>query len=120
MSEGGNKKNNHVISTDVNGQQNHLLLPTRNGSQASNLAGETKIDMKEETYLSSQEDLKRLQQSDILKRIPENSEATTVLVSIGYFSCHFLLKKINGLKKVIVISDTIDLHISKEFLIFSL
>lgn len=77
------KQKNHVISADANGQNHHLLLPTRNGSQASNLAGETKIDMKEETYASSQEDLKRLQQSDILKRIPENAEATTVLVSLS-------------------------------------
>lgn len=49
----------------------------RNGSN-----GETKIDMKEETtYTSSQEDLKRAQHDTILKRIPMNSEATTVLVS---------------------------------------
>lgn len=37
--------------------------------------------MKEETtYTSSQEDLKKLQNDTILKRIPANSEATTVLV----------------------------------------
>ncbi|CAO1323960.1 unnamed protein product [Diamesa tonsa] len=47
----------------------------RNGSN-----GDTKIDMNETTYTSSQEDLKRLQHDSILKRIPENSEATTVLV----------------------------------------
>lgn len=38
--------------------------------------------MKEEmTYTSSQEDLKRAQADSILKKIPSNSEATTVLVS---------------------------------------
>lgn len=48
----------------------------RNGSN-----GDTKIDIKEETtYTSSQEDLKRAQHDSILKRIPTNSEATTVLV----------------------------------------
>lgn len=48
----------------------------RNGSNL-----ETKVDMKEETtYTSSQEDLKKLQNDTILKRIPANSEATTVLV----------------------------------------
>jgi hypothetical protein len=48
----------------------------RNGSN-----GDAKIDMKEETtYTASQEDLKRAQHDTILKRIPVNSEATTVLV----------------------------------------
>lgn len=48
----------------------------RNGSN-----GETKIDIKEEqTYTASQEDLKRAQQDTILKKIPMNAEATTVLV----------------------------------------
>lgn len=40
-----------------------------------------KIDMKEETYSSSQEDLKKAQNDTILKRIPVGAEATTVLVS---------------------------------------
>ncbi len=80
MSEDKKQKTN-AFGNDVN---SHLLHPMRNGSQASNLAGDTKIDIKEETYTSSQEDLKKLQQSDILKRIPENAEATTVLVSTGW------------------------------------
>ncbi|XP_021698558.1 band 3 anion transport protein isoform X4 [Aedes aegypti] len=43
--------------------------------------GETKINMHEETYTSSQEDIKmRTQKESILKRIPEGAEATTVLV----------------------------------------
>lgn len=41
--------------------------------------------MNETTYTSSQEDLKRLQHDSILKRIPENSEATTVLVGAVEF-----------------------------------
>lgn len=47
-------------------------------------AGETKIDMRqEETYSSSQEDLKRAQPDSILKRIPAGAEATTVLVKFN-------------------------------------
>uniref|UniRef100_A0A1Q3G568 Anion exchange protein n=1 Tax=Culex tarsalis TaxID=7177 RepID=A0A1Q3G568_CULTA len=43
--------------------------------------GDTKINMQEETYTSSQEDIKmRIQKESILKRIPEGAEATTVLV----------------------------------------
>lgn len=55
-----------------------------NGSQLHPTSGngDAKIDMKEETtYTASQEDLKRAQHDTILKRIPNNSEATTVLVS---------------------------------------
>lgn len=47
-------------------------------SQSGN--SDTKIDMKEETYSSSQEDLKRATNDTILKRIPVGAEATTVLV----------------------------------------
>uniref|UniRef100_A0A182P114 Anion exchange protein n=1 Tax=Anopheles epiroticus TaxID=199890 RepID=A0A182P114_9DIPT len=43
--------------------------------------GETRININEETYTSSQEDIKmRTQKESILKRIPEGAEATTVLV----------------------------------------
>ncbi|XP_053666637.1 band 3 anion transport protein isoform X3 [Anopheles marshallii] len=43
--------------------------------------GETRINISEETYTSSQEDIKmRTQKESILKRIPEGAEATTVLV----------------------------------------
>lgn len=53
-------------------------------SQSGN--SETKIDMKEETYSSSQEDLKRGTNHDtILKRIPFGAEATTVLVNFKTF-----------------------------------
>lgn len=44
---------------------------------------DTKIDMKEETYSSSQEDLKRGTNDAILKRIPLGAEATTVLVTFS-------------------------------------
>ncbi|XP_058463431.1 band 3 anion transport protein isoform X4 [Malaya genurostris] len=48
--------------------------------------GETKISMQEETYTSSQEDIKmRTQKESILKRIPEGAEATTVLVGAVEF-----------------------------------
>ncbi|KAJ6644523.1 Anion exchange protein 2 [Pseudolycoriella hygida] len=46
----------------------------------NDVSSETKIDMKEETYSSSQEDLKRTTNDTILKRIPVGAEATTVLV----------------------------------------
>lgn len=48
-----------------------------NGHKAS----DTHIDMREETYTTSQEDLKRALHDTILKRIPAGAEATTVLVS---------------------------------------
>ncbi|XP_049540946.1 anion exchange protein 3 isoform X1 [Anopheles darlingi] len=53
-----------------------------NGHGGSGHAGETRINVTEETYTSSQEDIKmRTQQKEsILKRIPEGAEATTVLV----------------------------------------
>lgn len=44
---------------------------------------DTKIDIKEEVYSSSQEDLVRKAQNDtILRRIPQGAEATTVLVRV--------------------------------------
>ena len=53
-----------------------------NGHAGSHSTGDARIDLREETYSSSQEDLKRLQNDSILKRIPVGAEATTVLVSI--------------------------------------
>lgn len=54
---------------------------------------DTKIDMKEETtYTASQEDLKRLQKETILKKIPDNAEATTVLVSFNLVAPKFKKK----------------------------
>nr|XP_036219890.1 band 3 anion transport protein isoform X5 [Bactrocera oleae] len=47
------------------------------GSKRSN---ELKIDMRDDLYSSSQENLQKLQNDSILKRIPVGSEATTVLV----------------------------------------
>lgn len=49
--------------------------------------GETRIDLHEETYASSQEDFKKLHSDTILKRIPVGAEATTVLVNnCAYFN----------------------------------
>lgn len=45
-----------------------------------------KVDMKEETYMSSSEDLTRkAAKESILKRIPVGAEATTVLVGAVEF-----------------------------------
>lgn len=56
-----------------------------NGHATFNSTGETRLDIREETYSSSQEDLKKLQNDTILKRIPHGAEATTVLVSTKMF-----------------------------------
>ncbi|XP_034483034.1 anion exchange protein 3 isoform X2 [Drosophila innubila] len=60
------------------------ILPANEigGSKRSN---ELKIDMKDDMYSSSQEDLKKLQNDTILKRIPAGAEATTVLVGAVEF-----------------------------------
>ncbi|XP_055538046.1 anion exchange protein 2 isoform X5 [Wyeomyia smithii] len=66
------KKTRIVQSSDINGH--------------GHASGETKISMQEETYTSSQEDIKmRVQKESILKRIPEGAEATTVLVGAVEF-----------------------------------
>uniref|UniRef100_A0A4Y0AYU5 Anion exchange protein n=1 Tax=Anopheles funestus TaxID=62324 RepID=A0A4Y0AYU5_ANOFN len=60
------KKPRIVPANEINGHGGH---------------GETRINITEETYTSSQEDIKmRTQKESILKRIPEGAEATTVLV----------------------------------------
>lgn len=60
---------------------------TRNGSANTDVEGKlivpdshTIVDMKEEMYTSSSEDLKKAKDEAILKRIPVGAEATTVLV----------------------------------------
>lgn len=71
----GEERKKSVLGSDIlnGGNQRH----NRNGSTA----GETKIEMREETtYTASQEDLKKAANDSILKRIPQNAEATTVLV----------------------------------------
>lgn len=60
--------------------------------QAREINGHT-IDMREETYSSSQEDLKRLQNDTILKRIPIGAEATTVLVYINNICFSFIISR---------------------------
>lgn len=52
------------------------------GSKRSN---ELKIDMRDDLYSSSQENLQKLQNDSILKRIPMGAEATTVLVGAVEF-----------------------------------
>lgn len=80
------------------------LMGDRKVSQASDLFnwrsshGDTRIDVKEETYTSSQEDLKKLQCDSIMKRIPRGAEATTVLVS----------KKIH-IKGILVLKNSISI-----------
>lgn len=66
------------------------MMGDRKISQASDMLNwrssshaDTRIDIKEETYASSQEDLKKMQGDSIMKRIPRGAEATTVLVSQG-------------------------------------
>ncbi|KAL1130540.1 hypothetical protein AAG570_011786 [Ranatra chinensis] len=57
------------------------VTKTANLLQPPNLFNHTSIDMKEETYMSSSEDLaKKAAKESILKRIPLGAEATTVLV----------------------------------------
>lgn len=60
-----------------------------NGHAPFHSTGEARIDMREETYTSSQEDLKKLQNDSILKRIPHGAEATTVLVCALQFALKF-------------------------------
>lgn len=56
-----------------------------NGHAPFHSTGDARIDIREETYTSSQEDLKKLQNDSILKRIPHGAEATTVLVCTFYY-----------------------------------
>lgn len=72
-----------------------------NGHAGSHSTGDARIDLREETYSSSQEDLKRLQNDTILKRIPVGAEATTVLVRIDFYSL-FILSLFLSLKTLIV------------------
>uniref|UniRef100_A0A8D8MPB3 Anion exchange protein n=1 Tax=Culex pipiens TaxID=7175 RepID=A0A8D8MPB3_CULPI len=75
---GGMRRNNSPPSLTVSvDDKKPRIVP----SSEINGHGETKINMQEETYTSSQEDIKmRIQKESILKRIPEGAEATTVLV----------------------------------------
>lgn len=59
---------NGAPNSDVDGR---LIVPGDN---------HTIVDMKEETYASSNEDFKKMHNDTILKRIPVGAEATTVLV----------------------------------------
>lgn len=63
----------------------HSSEANGNGHHVNYTGGDARIEMREETYSSSQEDIKKLQNDTILKRIPVGAEATTVLVSIEFF-----------------------------------
>jgi hypothetical protein len=72
----GEERKKSILGSDHLAPNGHQPRHNRNGS-----TGETKIDMREEqTYTASQEDLKKAANDSILKRIPQNAEATTVLV----------------------------------------
>ncbi|XP_052892453.1 anion exchange protein 2 isoform X2 [Anopheles moucheti] len=69
-----------VVNQSVDDKKPRIVPATEiNGHHGGH--GETRINISEETYTSSQEDIKmRTQKESILKRIPEGAEATTVLV----------------------------------------
>lgn len=76
------------LSTDLR-KSSYVALEalTKNGLSCADLEGRlyvpdnhTVVDMKDESYLSSAEDLKKAHNDAILKRIPHGAEATTVLV----------------------------------------
>lgn len=71
-------RNNHFQNLSNDSKPKIHPLNEINGLPGNS---ETKIDIKEETYTSSQEDLKRSTNDTILKRIPIGAEATTVLVN---------------------------------------
>ncbi|XP_053666635.1 anion exchange protein 2 isoform X1 [Anopheles marshallii] len=78
----GMRRNNSPLSltVSVDDKKPRIVPATEiNGHHGGH--GETRINISEETYTSSQEDIKmRTQKESILKRIPEGAEATTVLV----------------------------------------
>ncbi|XP_030372865.1 anion exchange protein 3 isoform X2 [Scaptodrosophila lebanonensis] len=69
----------------VNPNDKQIRIMPANEIGGSKRSNELKIDMKEDQYSSSQEDLKKLQNDTILKRIPPGAEATTVLVGAVEF-----------------------------------
>ncbi|XP_065359044.1 anion exchange protein 3 isoform X2 [Calliphora vicina] len=74
------KYNSYTSLQNLSGDDKKIkIMPALEigGSKKSN---ELKIDMKDDLYSSSQEDLKKLQNDTILRRIPNGAEATTVLV----------------------------------------
>ncbi|XP_037810199.1 band 3 anion transport protein isoform X4 [Lucilia sericata] len=74
------KYNSYTSLQNLSGDDKKIkIMPALEigGSKKSN---DLKIDMKDDLYSSSQEDLKKLQNDTILKRIPHGAEATTVLV----------------------------------------
>lgn len=77
-----------LIFQNLSSESKARIVPVSEINGHANSGGDTRIEMREETY-SSSEDLKKTQNDTILKRIPQGAEATTVLVclcsSFGYF-----------------------------------
>lgn len=78
------EKSTQNISTDSKPR----IVPAReiNGRSCIGSKGDARIVMREDSYTSSQEDLKRLQNDSILKRIPAGAEAASVLVRLNSVS----------------------------------
>ncbi|XP_055914987.1 anion exchange protein 2 isoform X4 [Eupeodes corollae] len=79
------KYNSYTSLQNLSEDKKPKIVPASEiaGSKKNN---DLKIDMKDDmTYTSSQEDLKKLQNDTILKRIPVGAEATTVLVGAVEF-----------------------------------
>ncbi|XP_040168881.1 anion exchange protein 2-like isoform X3 [Anopheles arabiensis] len=78
----GMRRNNSPLSLTVSvDDKKPRIVPATEINGHGGGHGETRINISEETYTSSQEDIKmRTQKESILKRIPEGAEATTVLV----------------------------------------
>ncbi|XP_058831835.1 anion exchange protein 3 isoform X1 [Topomyia yanbarensis] len=82
----GMRRNNTAITLTTSVDDKKPRIVPSSDTNGHNHSGETKISMQEETYTSSQEDIKmRSQKESILKRIPEGAEATTVLVGAVEF-----------------------------------
>uniref|UniRef100_A0A182P113 Anion exchange protein n=1 Tax=Anopheles epiroticus TaxID=199890 RepID=A0A182P113_9DIPT len=77
----GMRRNNSPLSLTVSVDDKKPRIVPASEINGHGTHGETRININEETYTSSQEDIKmRTQKESILKRIPEGAEATTVLV----------------------------------------
>lgn len=69
------------VAQNLHDNKTRILPSSEFNGVNGHKASDTHIDMREETYTTSQEDLKRALHDTILKRIPAGAEATTVLVS---------------------------------------
>ncbi|KAL9905640.1 band 3 anion transport protein isoform X5 [Glossina fuscipes] len=74
------KYNSYTSLQNLSGDEKKIKIVPALEISGNKKNNELKIDMKDDLCTSSQEDLKKLQNDTILKRIPLGSEATTVLV----------------------------------------